>query len=120
MIPTYIYNCAGDNEELKTVCLNLLESIRLAESFIATSIAVLEEVQFLAFKHHFVKKDVLALLKEIENSADLLLPVTISDYHLAMEFFIKDSLSLQSTKDYFHVACMLNANIRFIVSNDSD
>jgi predicted nucleic acid-binding protein len=92
----------------------------MAGSFTATSIVILEEVQFLAFKHHPVKEDVFALLKEIENNTELLLPVTVSDYHLAMELFNKDSLSLQSTKDYFHAACMLNANIRFIVSNDSD
>ena len=111
---------AGDQPTLQEACLACLEAIRQAESFSVTSVAVLEEVCFLAYRQRRDVALVSRLLERIEQAVGVLLPVTVEDYRLAVRLLQRVRVPLASTKDYFHVACMLNNRIRVIVSSDQD
>lgn len=112
--------CAGDKGELKSACLKILQEIEQAGSLIVTSVAVLEEVHFLFYRQSKNRKATTSFLKELVGSVGLILPWTWEDYELALRLFQRVSMPLRSIKDFYHVASMMNHDIQWIVSNDSD
>ena len=111
---------AGDRADLQTACLACLDAIREAGGFSVTSVGVLEEVWFLAYRQCRNPQVVQRLLRQIEQGVGWVVPVGLEDYHLAQRLFRRVRTPLSSTKDYVHVACMLNQDIRWIVSRDPD
>ncbi len=115
----FIY-CAGDNAHLKDAATRIFEAVRDAQSLIVCSTAILEEVHFICYRQTMDRRRACAIVRDIVRSVAEVFPVTLQDTLLALELFRQTSLPTCSVKDYYHIACMINHEVPFILSFDAD
>lgn len=111
----FIYS-VGREHPLKSVCLNVIQSIRHEK---IDAILNTEIIQEILYRYQSLKAlpAGIRLAKEALLLADRVLPVMEKDLDLALE--ILESHPQIETRDAFHAATMINNGIKEIISTDS-